>query len=99
MAKSVLVAFKNEQGVELGQVAVPAKDFKTGSKGYFTSGKIEVDGLRYQMQVQLVLIGSKPADLEDLAAKAAKQDAAALDAMAKAEATKAELARLMAETA
>jgi hypothetical protein len=40
---------------------VPPKDFKTGSKGYFTSGKVEVEGKRYQVQVQMVEIGSKAA--------------------------------------
>jgi len=42
-------------------MTVPPKDFKTGSKGYFTSGKVEIEGKRYQLQVQLVEIGSKEA--------------------------------------
>jgi hypothetical protein len=47
-------------------MTVPPKDFKTGSKGYFTSGKVEVEGKRYQVQVQLVEIGSKsPAKAEE----------------------------------
>lgn len=38
-----------------------AKDFKTGSKGYFASGKLDCgNGKRYQLSVQAVLIGSKP---------------------------------------
>jgi hypothetical protein len=39
---------------------VQPKDFKTGSKGYYTNGKVEVNGERYQYSVQLVKIGSKP---------------------------------------
>ncbi len=36
------------------------KDFSTGSKGYHATGKFEVAGKRYQVNVQLVEIGSKP---------------------------------------
>ena len=36
------------------------KAFKTGSRGYFGMGKIQIDDKRYQVQVQLVEIGSKP---------------------------------------
>jgi hypothetical protein len=36
------------------------KDFSTGSKGFFTSGKITTaDGTRYQAQATAILIGSK----------------------------------------
>lgn len=35
------------------------KEFATGSKGFHGSGKITVDGVRYQAQAQAVLIGSK----------------------------------------
>ena len=36
------------------------KVFKTGSRGFFGMGKIQIDEKRYQIQVQLVEIGSKP---------------------------------------
>ncbi len=36
------------------------KVFKTGSRGFFGTGKVEIGGKRYQAQVQLVEIGSKP---------------------------------------
>ena len=36
------------------------KVFKTGSRGFFGMGKIQIDDKRYQVQVQLVEIGSKP---------------------------------------
>jgi len=34
--------------------------FKTGSRGFFGMGKIQIGEKRYQVQVQLVEIGSKP---------------------------------------
>lgn len=36
------------------------KVFSTGSRGYYTNGKIVIDGKRYQAMVTLVEIGSKP---------------------------------------
>ncbi len=37
------------------------KEFSTGSKGFWTGDKLTMsDGRRYQVQVQAVLIGSKP---------------------------------------
>jgi hypothetical protein len=35
------------------------KDFKTGSKGYFGTGKMVAGGKKYQVQIQCVEIGSK----------------------------------------
>jgi hypothetical protein len=43
---------KTDAGQLVGLMTVPPKDFKTGSKGYFTSGKVEMEGKRYQVQVQ-----------------------------------------------
>lgn len=40
------------------------KVFKTGSRGYFGMGKIQIGEKRYQVQVQLVEIGSKPKEEE-----------------------------------
>jgi hypothetical protein len=36
------------------------KTFKTGSRGFYGNGKIAINEKRYQVQVQLVEIGSKP---------------------------------------
>lgn len=55
----IVTELKDEKGQILGVLTVPPKDFKTGSKGYFGMGKLEIDGKRYQVQVQLVEIGSK----------------------------------------
>lgn len=44
----------------VGELAAPEKVFKTGSRGFFGMGKIQIGEKRYQVQVQLVEIGSKP---------------------------------------
>lgn len=36
------------------------KDFKTGSRGYHGTGKMFAGGKKYQVNIQLVEIGSKP---------------------------------------
>ncbi|MCP2341142.1 hypothetical protein [Actinomadura rupiterrae] len=41
------------------KASLAAKAFRTGSTGFFATGKIEVGGRRYQAQVMAVLIGSK----------------------------------------
>ena len=45
-------------------MSAAAKDFKTGSKGFYANGKLVIEGKRYQVQVQLVEIGSKPKEEE-----------------------------------
>jgi len=49
---------ENDQVV--GELTAAEKLFKTGSRGYFGMGKIQIGEKRYQVQVQLVEIGSKP---------------------------------------
>ena len=55
----IIAELKTDDGKLLGVFTLPAKDFKTGSKGFYANGKVEVDGKRYQTQIQLVEIGSK----------------------------------------
>jgi len=38
------------------------KDFKTGSRGYHAQGKMQVGDKRYQCNLLVVEIGSKPKD-------------------------------------
>ncbi len=38
------------------------KNFKTGSRGYHATGKIQVGDKRYQINILCVEIGSKPKD-------------------------------------
>ncbi len=52
---------KAPDGTVIGVLTVAPKQFKTGSRGYYANGKLELDGKRYQAQIQLVEIGSKAA--------------------------------------
>jgi len=54
----IIAELKNGAEV-LAKFLVAPKEFKTGSRGYFANGKTEFDGKRYQVQIQLVEIGSK----------------------------------------
>lgn len=56
----IIAELKNDTGQSLGTVALPPKQFKTGSRGYYNNTKLEIDGKRYQVQIQMVEIGSKP---------------------------------------
>ena len=58
----IIAEIKTDDGKILGVMTLPAKDFKTGSKGFYANGKLEIEGKRYQAQIQLVEIGSKPAE-------------------------------------
>ena len=58
----IIAELKSDDGKTLGSMTLPPKDFKTGSKGYYANGKLEIDGKRYQAQYQLVEIGSKKSD-------------------------------------
>jgi hypothetical protein len=53
---------KDDQAV--GILTAAEKVFKTGSRGFFGMGKIQIGEKRYQVQVQLVEIGSKPMAIE-----------------------------------
>lgn len=50
---------KQQTGELISVVTLPPKEFKTGSKGFFGMTKVEVEGKRYQVQIQMVEIGSK----------------------------------------
>ncbi len=52
---------KTDKGEVIATFSLPAKEFKTGSRGYYANAKLDHDGKRYQVQVQLVEIGSKHA--------------------------------------
>jgi hypothetical protein len=63
---NILAEIKTVEGQSLAVFTVPAKEFKTGSRGYYANGKAEFDGKRYQVQIQIVEIGSKKkAEAED----------------------------------
>jgi hypothetical protein len=48
-----------EGSQKIADIGLPEKKFSTGSVGYWATQKVEVNGKRYQCQVQLVEIGSK----------------------------------------
>lgn len=49
-----------DDGKLVGMMMAEEKTFKTGSRGYYGNSKIAIGEKRYQVQVQLVEIGSKP---------------------------------------
>jgi hypothetical protein len=49
-----------QDGQVVGIMMTEQKTFKTGSRGFYGNGKIAIGEKRYQVQVQLVEIGSKP---------------------------------------
>ncbi len=57
----LIAEIKSATSQLLAVMTVTAKDFKTGSRGFYANQKIEIDGKRYQVQVQIVEIGSKKA--------------------------------------
>lgn len=56
---NIIAELKDTEGKVIGVLTVAPKQFKTGSRGYYANGKLEIDGKRYQTQIQLVEIGSK----------------------------------------
>jgi hypothetical protein len=58
---NIIAELKADDGKVLGVMTVTPKNFKTGSRGFYANGKLEIDGKRYQAQIQLVEIGSKAA--------------------------------------
>jgi hypothetical protein len=60
----ITAEIKSGDGTLLSVLAIPPKEFKTGSKGYYANSKMDIDGKRYQVQIQMVEIGSKTAKEE-----------------------------------
>jgi hypothetical protein len=55
----IVAELKTDTGQLVTVLTIPPKEFKTGSRGFFGNGKVDIDGKRYQVQIQLVEIGSK----------------------------------------
>ena len=53
------VEIKENENI-VGMLTAAEKIFKTGSRGFFGMSKIQIGEKRYQVQVQIVEIGSKP---------------------------------------
>jgi hypothetical protein len=60
----MIIEIKDSNGQVVAVMTINPKIFSTGSRGYYGNGKIEIDGKRYQTQIQLVEIGSKPGGLK-----------------------------------
>lgn len=56
----LLIKIENEYGQLTGALTAGEGEFSTGSKGYKATGKITYNGKRYQTQINMVEIGSKP---------------------------------------
>jgi len=52
-------SIRTDEGAAVGVVVLADKVFSSGKPGYFGQAKIEIDGQRYQGQVQLVAIAAK----------------------------------------
>jgi hypothetical protein len=59
MGLFLIAEIKDMAGAQVAVLSLPEKEFKTGSKGYFATGKATIGEKRYQVQVQMVEIGSK----------------------------------------
>lgn len=58
----MLRALIQDEGQAVGMLAfADEKTFSTGSKGFHTQGKIQINGSKYQANLLLVKCGSKPA--------------------------------------
>jgi len=55
----LIADIKTDTDQRIALINVMPKQFKTGSRGFYTNQKLEIDGKRYQMQIQVVEIGSK----------------------------------------
>ncbi len=51
---------RTDDGEAVGVIALAPKVFTTGNVGWYGTGKMAVDGVRYQAQVQIVRIKPKP---------------------------------------
>lgn len=56
----LLVKVEDEHGKLTGAFTAKECDFKTGSKGFKATAKIDYNGKRYQVQTNFVEIHSKP---------------------------------------
>jgi hypothetical protein len=55
----IITRLEAEDGRLIAITSVSPKDFKTGSKGFYAQGRVVIDGKHYQLNIQLVEIGSR----------------------------------------
>ncbi len=58
---TLILEVKTPSGEPWGQIIASAKEFKTGSVGFYANGKVTNPntGARYQLGANIILIGSK----------------------------------------
>lgn len=61
--KYLRLSITDNDGVSWGEMIAEAKEFKTGSKGFYAQGKVNnlKSGLKYSIGCNIILSGSKPA--------------------------------------
>ena len=61
---ALTIEIKTSSGEVWGTIVAGAKEFKTGSVGFYANGKVTnpKSGARYQVGMNIILIGSKAAD-------------------------------------
>ena len=57
----LVIEFRTESGEVWGSLRADAREFKTGSLGFYANGKIKnpKNGLPYQVGTNVILVGSK----------------------------------------
>jgi hypothetical protein len=58
------IEIKDRKGEIIFTTIISPKHYKTGSKGYYGRGKMEVEGKMHTVSIMLVEIGSKPKPLQ-----------------------------------
>ena len=56
---TIVTELKLDSGELITTMYATPREFKTGSRGYSAHKKVEIGGKRYQVQIQIVEIGSK----------------------------------------
>lgn len=59
---SLILELRTPNGESWGTIIAEAKEFKTGSVGFYANGKVAnpKGGAKYQVGANIILIGSKP---------------------------------------
>ena len=59
---ALIIEFKTPAGEVWGTMRADAREFKTGSLGFYANGKVKnpASGNGYQVGINIILIGSKP---------------------------------------
>lgn len=60
----VTAVLRSDDGESLGIIVMGPKVFKSGKPGWHGQGKIEIEGVRYQAQSQLVRIAGQEGEKE-----------------------------------